>query len=75
MQAVDPSRVGCPTLLVTGDEDVVAPPQAVRQMRDRLAETNARVQCEVLRGCGHWTPLEMPDECVDLLRRFLAQRT
>jgi 3-oxoadipate enol-lactonase len=74
MTAVDPSRVGCPTLLVTGDEDVVAPPQAVRQMRDRLAETNARVQCEVLRGCGHWTPLEMPDECTDLLRRFLAQR-
>jgi len=74
MEPVDSSRIGCPTLLVTGDEDAVAPPQAVRQMRDKLGETNGRVQCEVLRGCGHWTPVEMPEECSELLRRFLAQR-
>jgi pimeloyl-ACP methyl ester carboxylesterase len=75
MEAVDASRIACPTLLVTGDEDVVAPPQAVRQMRDKLAETNGRVHLEVLRGCGHWTPVEMPEECSELLRRFLAQRS
>lgn len=74
MEAIDASRIACPTLLVTGDEDAVAPPQAVRMMRDRIGETNARVQYEVLRGCGHWTPVERPDECNDLLRRFLAQR-
>lgn len=74
MQPVDTTKIGCPALLVTGDEDVVAPPQAVRQMGDRIASSNARVQVEVLRGCGHWTPVEMPDECSDLLRRFLAQQ-
>jgi pimeloyl-ACP methyl ester carboxylesterase len=74
MQPAEASRIGCPTLLVTGDEDVVAPPQSVRLIRDRLAETNRAVDVEVLRGCGHWTPVEMPDECIDLLRRFLAQR-
>ncbi len=37
MQAVDTSKIACPTLLVTGDEDVVAPPQSVRQMGDRIA--------------------------------------
>ena len=74
MEAVEASRITCPTLLVTGDEDGVAPPQAVRMMRDRIGETNARVHCEVLRGCGHWTPVERPEECNDLLRRFLAQR-
>jgi len=29
----------------------------------------------VLRGCGHWTPLEKADECIDILRRFYARRS
>lgn len=74
MQPVDTAKVACPTLLVTGDEDVVAPPQSVRQMRDRMAETNHDVAVEVLRGCGHWTPLEMPEACADLLGRFLGRQ-
>ena len=72
MQPADTAQLRCPMLLVTGDEDVVAPPQSVRQMGDRIAGHGTRVQIEVLRGCGHWTPVEMPDECADLLRRFLA---
>jgi 3-oxoadipate enol-lactonase len=74
MQPADTTRIACPVLLVTGDDDVVAPPQAVRQMGDKLAQTNASVEVHVLRGCGHWTPVEMPDECSELLLRFLAQR-
>ena len=69
-QPADVSGLTCPTLLVTGDEDVVAPPQAVRQIANKIAD--ARV--EVLRGCGHWTPVEKPDECSELLRQFLSQR-
>ncbi|HVF65564.1 MAG TPA: alpha/beta hydrolase [Casimicrobiaceae bacterium] len=74
MQPVDTAKLACPTLLVTGDEDAVAPPQAVRHLGDRVAESGAKVEIEVLRGCGHWTPVEMPDECGDLLRRFLARQ-
>jgi len=66
MQPVDTVRIDCPTLLVTGDEDVVAPPQAVRMMAEKIS--GSRV--EVLRGCGHWTPVEKPDECIVLLKRF-----
>ena len=69
-QAADASRIICPTLLVTGDEDAVAPPQAVRQMGEKIAGSRT----EILRGCGHWTPVEKPDECIDLLQRFYAQR-
>jgi pimeloyl-ACP methyl ester carboxylesterase len=68
-----PAEVGgieCPTLLVTGDEDAVAPAQAVRQIGERIR--GARVT--VLPRCGHWTMLEKPGECDDLLRRFYAQR-
>jgi len=70
MAPADTSRIECPTLLVTGDEDVVAPPQAVRMMGERI--TGSRV--EVLRGCGHWTPVEKPEECTALLKRFLLER-
>jgi 3-oxoadipate enol-lactonase len=70
MTPAETSRIDCPTLLVTGDEDVVAPPQAVRMMGERIA--GSRV--EVLRGCGHWTPVEKPEECTALLKRFLLER-
>jgi pimeloyl-ACP methyl ester carboxylesterase len=66
MQAADASKITCPTLLVTGDEDVVSPSQSVRMMGQKIA--GSRV--EVLRGCGHWTPVEKPDECIELLKRF-----
>jgi len=71
MGPAETSRIDCPTLLVTGDEDVVAPPQAVRMMSERIA--GSRV--EVLRGCGHWTPVEKPEECEGLLKRFLERRS
>lgn len=70
MQSADTSRIACPTLLVTGEEDAVAPPQAVRMMSEKIK--GSRV--EVLRGCGHWTPVEKPDECSNLLQRFYRER-
>jgi len=71
MQAADTAAITCPTLLVTGDEDAVSPPSSVRAMGDRIK--GSRV--EVLRGCGHWTPVEKPEECVNLLNRFYARRS
>ena len=71
MQPADTARIACPALLVTGDEDAVAPPQSVRMMAQKIA--GSRV--EVLRGCGHWTPVEKPEECISLLKRFLERKT
>jgi 3-oxoadipate enol-lactonase len=70
MQAADTTRITCPTLLVTGEEDVVSPPQTVRMMGQKIS--GSRV--EVLRGCGHWTPIEKPDECIELLTQFYSAR-
>jgi 3-oxoadipate enol-lactonase len=64
--AADTSRIKCPTLLVTGSDDVVSPPQAVRAMSEQIAGSSL----EVLRGCGHWTTIEMPDECAAITKRF-----
>jgi pimeloyl-ACP methyl ester carboxylesterase len=69
-QAAPVSGIECPTLLVSGDEDAIAPAQAVRQIGERIR--GARVT--VLPRCGHWTMLERPEACDDLLRRFYAQR-
>jgi pimeloyl-ACP methyl ester carboxylesterase len=58
-----------PVLLVTGDEDGVAPPANVREMARRLPQ--ARV--EVFPRCGHWTPFERPAECAQQLQAFLRR--
>jgi pimeloyl-ACP methyl ester carboxylesterase len=71
MQAADTAKIACPALLVTGDEDAVSPPSSVRAMGDRIK--GSRV--EVLRGCGHWTPVEKPEECMLLVRKFLEEIT
>ena len=66
--------IRAPVLLVTGDEDGVAPPQAVRALAERL-HAAASVRVCVLPRCGHWTPIERPEDCSRELREFLsAQR-
>lgn len=63
--------IAAPVLLVTGEEDAVAPPQSVRAMADRLHEAMSK-RVVVLPRCGHWTPIERPEECQRELREFLA---
>lgn len=70
-QAAAVERIEAPALLVTGDEDGVAPPQAVRAMADKLHNAASK-RVVVLPRCGHWTPVERPDECQRELRDFLA---
>jgi len=64
-------RIAAPVLLVTGDEDGVAPPSAVRAMAEKLHGA-PDVRVVVLPRCGHWTPVERPEECRRELRDFLA---
>jgi len=64
-------KIEAPVLLVTGDEDGVAPPQSVRAMADRLHRAASK-RVVVLPRCGHWTPVERPEECQRELREFLA---
>jgi len=64
-------RIGAPVLLVTGDEDGVAPPQQVRAFAERLHSAKS-TRVVVLPRCGHWTPIERPEECSRELRDFLA---
>jgi len=65
-QAADIEKIAVPTLLLTGDEDGVGQPAAVKAMSERIAGSNVTV----LSGCGHWTTFEKPAECVEALKAF-----
>lgn len=69
-QATAVDTIKAPVLLVTGDEDAVAPPQAVRAMAERLHRARS-TRVVVLPRCGHWTPVERADDCQRELRDFL----
>ena len=71
-KAAEVARIEAPTLLVTGDEDTVAPPQSVRTMAEKLVAAKGGARVVVLGRCGHWTPLERPEDCARELRSFLA---
>ncbi len=61
-------RIAVPTLLVTGDQDGVAPVVNVRAMQERIAGS----RLVVLEGCGHWTTFEQPQRCAQELAAFYA---
>jgi len=61
-------RIDVPTLLVTGDQDGVAPVANVQAMQARIAGS----RLVVLEGCGHWTTFEQPQRCVQALEAFYA---
>ena len=62
--AIEQIRV--PTLLVTGDQDGVAPAANVAAMAARIPGS----QTQVLEACGHWTPFEQPARCMQALQSF-----
>jgi 3-oxoadipate enol-lactonase len=67
--AANVSTIKCPTLLITGEEDGVAPPSAAHA----LAEKIGGARTKILDRCGHWTPIERPQDCARLLSEFLRE--
>ena len=59
-------QIRCRTLLITGDEDGVAPPDRVAELEKQLPNAS----CEILSDCGHWTLLERPERTIELMRTF-----
>lgn len=70
-QAADHGRIACPTLLVTGADDPVAPPEMAR----RLAGLIEDCEVEILPGCGHWPMVEAPSAALRLLGSRLTETT
>ena len=60
-------RIACSTLLVTGDEDRVAPIDGARVLEKRIH--GARL--EIVSGAGHWVMAEAPQSAARMLREHL----
>lgn len=62
-------RVTCPTVVVAGERDMMAPLKGAQA----LAKAIAGARLVVLKGAGHMMSLERPDETLDALRDLHGQ--
>lgn len=65
-QRADPSAIKATCLLVTGDEDGVAPPANVKELESDLSSA----ELHVLDECGHWTVTERPGKVISLMTSY-----
>lgn len=64
-------RIACPTLVVTGEDDAVSPPEVARTMCQLIP----RCQTVIIEGAGHLPNLERPRAFNRVVRQFLRQTT
>ena len=69
--AADHGAIRCPTLLVAGAADPIAPVAMARQLQAGLADA----RLEVLDGVAHWMMVEAPQRSAALLRAHLEAQT
>ncbi len=62
-------QIGCPTLVVVGELDVISPPDEMRS----LAEAMPNARLVRIAGAGHLAPLENPGEANAAMSEFLAE--
>jgi pimeloyl-ACP methyl ester carboxylesterase len=62
----DLKTINVPTLLVTGDEDIMTGPPEAELMRQHLAGS----ELKIIRQAGHYSPWEQSAEAGKLLRQF-----
>ena len=63
------TELRAPTLLLHGTKDLVVPARRAK----RAANLIPNVELELLRGCGHWVPREVPERFVEALYTFLER--
>jgi 3-oxoadipate enol-lactonase len=59
--------INVPTLLLTGDEDILTGPPDAELMHKSIAES----EMKVISRAGHFSPWEQPEEVGKILRQFL----
>jgi 3-oxoadipate enol-lactonase len=59
--------INIPTLLLTGDEDILTGPPEAELMRSNIASSKMKI----ITRAGHFAPWEQPEEVGKILRQFL----
>lgn len=65
--AADLEKITCPTLLIAGEADPVAPVAMAQQMAQKLKQA----QLEIIPEVAHWMMVEAPERSAQLLRSHL----
>ncbi|MCD6499607.1 MAG: alpha/beta hydrolase [Deltaproteobacteria bacterium] len=63
------SEVSCPTLVVTGDRDVMTPSATARRICDRIADCRFRL----ISGASHYAAVEFPAQVSGAIEDFLVE--
>jgi pimeloyl-ACP methyl ester carboxylesterase len=63
------AAIDCPTLVIGGMQDKVAPPK----LSEEMAAAIPGAQLHLLADTGHLAPLERPTEVIELMRAWLTQ--
>jgi 3-oxoadipate enol-lactonase len=66
----DLARIGCPTLVIVGEEDGITPPADAKAMHEAISAS----RLALVARAGHLSNLEAPDEFTNVLSAFLATR-
>ena len=62
-------QVKCPTLIICGEEDVIAPPRFSKEIQERIPGSSL----EILPLCGHAARVEEPDYFNKMVLDFLSR--
>jgi len=61
------SSIKVPTLVIVGDSDAITPPPVAQSMAEKIPGA----QLVTIRGAGHMSPMEQPDQVNRAIRAFL----
>jgi pimeloyl-ACP methyl ester carboxylesterase len=64
----DLASIKVPALVVVGDADAITPPDVA----EKMAQAIPGAKLEVIRGAGHMSPMEQPEQVNRVMERFLA---
>lgn len=65
--AADHGSIRCPTLLIAGEKDPVAPVAMAEALKNRISGA----EMEILPGIGHWMTIESPGRSAESIRAHL----
>lgn len=63
------ASIPVPTLIVVGQDDAITPPAVAEAMHRAIPKS----QLEIIRGAGHMSPMEQPEQVTQAMRRFLSK--
>ncbi len=70
--AVAAAGITCPCQVILGGQDRMAPNEAGMGLVKGLSDGHGAPQLDIIERSGHMIPLEAPDECRDLLEKFIV---